>query len=257
MSKLYGTRAFTLVELSIVLVIIGLIIGGILVGQDMVKQARVHYAVKQMGEILSAHNAYRLKYGAIPGDDPNAANNLAGATGGGDGNGIIFSTASYCCGQNLSSWPKLNATTDTEVSWYWQHLQLAGLFSFSYVANSANISDNFPESRLVPNSYVFISSVTGSAYLSGALSGATHVYFLNTNNGGTGSRMQYIVPGLFNATFTGRQADATSASGFDTKLDDGKPSTGRVRVLAGCAYGQTAYDFVTTPCDASMIYRAD
>lgn len=39
---------FTLVEVSIVLVIIGLIVGGVLVGVDLIKQAELRAATKQI-----------------------------------------------------------------------------------------------------------------------------------------------------------------------------------------------------------------
>jgi prepilin-type N-terminal cleavage/methylation domain-containing protein len=42
------TAGFTLIELSIVLVIIGLIVGGVLVGQDLVKAAGVRATISQI-----------------------------------------------------------------------------------------------------------------------------------------------------------------------------------------------------------------
>src|SRR6202790_4507951 len=59
---------FTLIELSIVLVIIGLIVGGILVGQDLVKAAEIRATVAQIEKYNSAVNTFRTKYNAIPGD---------------------------------------------------------------------------------------------------------------------------------------------------------------------------------------------
>src|SRR5665213_3308988 len=60
--------AFTLIELSIVLVIIGLIVGGILVGQDLIKAAEVRAQISQIEKYSSAVNTFRAKFAAIPGD---------------------------------------------------------------------------------------------------------------------------------------------------------------------------------------------
>jgi prepilin-type N-terminal cleavage/methylation domain-containing protein len=62
------SAGFTLIELTIVLVIIGLIIGGILVGQDMVAAAATHAQITQMQKYNAAVNTFRNKYGGIPGD---------------------------------------------------------------------------------------------------------------------------------------------------------------------------------------------
>lgn len=69
-------RGFTLVELSIVLVIIGLLIGGILASQSMITTAKMARAIKQVSEYEIAINNFKSKYGTIPGDsnqiiDPN------------------------------------------------------------------------------------------------------------------------------------------------------------------------------------------
>jgi len=83
---------FTLIELSIVLVIIGLIIGGILVGRDLVHAAEIRAVAKDLQSYETAYNTFRLKYNCLPGDCPNATD-LFGAQKGqmtnGDGDGKI------------------------------------------------------------------------------------------------------------------------------------------------------------------------
>src|SRR5271163_852919 len=63
-----GEQCFTLIELSIVLVIIGLIVGGVLVGQDLIKAAEIRATVAQVEKYNAAVNTFRTKYNGIPGD---------------------------------------------------------------------------------------------------------------------------------------------------------------------------------------------
>jgi len=74
---------FTLVELSIVLVIIGLLIGGILKGKAMIENARIKRLNNDITTITAAMYTYQDKYGELPGDDPQ------GASFQGNGNGYI------------------------------------------------------------------------------------------------------------------------------------------------------------------------
>src|ERR1700753_1576823 len=91
-------QGFTLIELSIVLVIIGLIVGGILVGQDLIKAAEVRAQISQIEKFNTAVNTFRGKFGALPGDLPPAVANqygfvvgasCVGGWGQRDGNGLI------------------------------------------------------------------------------------------------------------------------------------------------------------------------
>src|ERR1700735_3151873 len=61
-------KGFTLIELSIVLVIIGLIVGGILTGQDLIKAAEQRATLAQVEKYNTAVNTFRNKFGGIPGD---------------------------------------------------------------------------------------------------------------------------------------------------------------------------------------------
>lgn len=63
---------FTLIELSIVLVIIGLLSAGILVGRDLIRAAELRSVVTDAEEYGLAINTFWLKYNALPGDMTNA-----------------------------------------------------------------------------------------------------------------------------------------------------------------------------------------
>ena len=59
---------FTLIELSIVLVIVGLLVGGVLVGQDLIRAAKIRSQIGQIEQFTLASQAFRLKYDSKPGD---------------------------------------------------------------------------------------------------------------------------------------------------------------------------------------------
>ena len=65
-------NGFTLLELSIVIVIIGLIVAGISAGQSLVRQAQIRGLTNEVAQMEVAFNSFRLQYDAIPGDMANA-----------------------------------------------------------------------------------------------------------------------------------------------------------------------------------------
>jgi prepilin-type N-terminal cleavage/methylation domain-containing protein len=91
---------FTLVELSIVLVIIGLLIGGVLKGKAMIENAKQKRVKSDVDGIVAAVYNYQDKYGFIPGDDPTdisvAPLSVAGCTGG-NGDGLFSNTTEDTC----------------------------------------------------------------------------------------------------------------------------------------------------------------
>jgi prepilin-type N-terminal cleavage/methylation domain-containing protein len=83
-------KGFTLVELSIVLVIIGLLIGGVLKGQSMIENAKIKKIASDMDALVAATYSYQDKFNALPGDDNSLGATATGAaacnaTGNGDG----------------------------------------------------------------------------------------------------------------------------------------------------------------------------
>ena len=67
---------FTLVEATIVLMIIGLVIGSMLWGQELVLNGRSKAVIIDMNEIAAAVASYQDRYRALPGDDPMAQSPL-------------------------------------------------------------------------------------------------------------------------------------------------------------------------------------
>ena len=65
-----------MVELAIVIIIIGLLIGGILKGQELVANARIAATITQIKAIAASMSTFQDKYGALPGDMPNATARL-------------------------------------------------------------------------------------------------------------------------------------------------------------------------------------
>lgn len=141
-------HGFTLIELSIVLVIIGLIVGGVMVGRDMIRASEIRNVLKEAETIQSAVNAFRLKYNGLPGDMldaesiwgsdascPNTPTNTIAktATCNGNGNGRIGDADAAG-----------NASDLTERFRAWQQLANAGVIggTFTGVAGPASTQDS-------------------------------------------------------------------------------------------------------------------
>jgi len=133
-AKSRSNSGFTLIELSIVMVIIGLVIGGVLVGQDLIGSAKNRSYVSQLVSYNSAVNAFKLKYNCLPGDCANATD--YGLTSNGNGNGYIDGLLTEASWSSASG--SINSS-DTFVSVYllfgleanytWVHLRQAGFIT--------------------------------------------------------------------------------------------------------------------------------
>ncbi len=123
----YARRGFTLIELSIVLVIIGLLVGGVLVGKALIEAAFMHAQISQIESYNTAANTFKTKYNALPGDiDAAKASQFGlavriGGAGHGDNNGLLEGGAAE------------DMRNAGENALFWNDLSTANLLGTSYV----------------------------------------------------------------------------------------------------------------------------
>jgi prepilin-type N-terminal cleavage/methylation domain-containing protein len=128
------THGFSIIELTIVLMVIGIIVGMTLKGQDLLERARMQALKQDIKLFQSSVVSFREKYQGLPGDLRSAANRLQ-ARGSvpvvnGNGNGLI--------------------DTPQEQTQFWQHLALADFVKgITVVASPEPIfGETLPEARI-------------------------------------------------------------------------------------------------------------
>lgn len=237
---------FTLIELSIVLVIIGLIIGGVLVGQDLIKAAEIRATVAQVEKYNTAVNTFRSKYNGIPGDLANPTNFFpavtnVGTDGAGDGDGLVEATSASAtvCTTHLC------ISGDGALFWY--QLAEAGLLPDAISAAAADgeaytltPANTVPNAKMGKGAEIAVMSVAGINYfVIGGFGGATPL-------GATGGSA---------TTFTAAMTP-TEAFQVDTKVDDGRPTTGVTLsiAVASALPGTAANGSGASPIPAGACY---
>ncbi len=223
---------FTLVELSIVLVIIGLIIGGVLVGRDLINAATIRAQISQIEKYNSAVNTFRGKYGYLPGDIPNPYATQYGFLqrgtnpGEGDGNGVIEANLDDYAGANGGNFQLCG-----ETGMFWVDLSTAGLIEgrinpSAYAGNAWWSCDAMP----------VVSAAGIAAYLPAAKLGNGNSVYVWSGGWQYNDEINYFGlasvsggddgEGIMNMGITVQQA-----YNIDAKIDDGLPQSGRVTAI--------------------------
>lgn len=227
-----GNSGFTLVELSIVLIIIGLILGGVLVGQDLIRNAQVNATANQIQQLNASVNAFRGKYNALPGDLKRAtAFNLNGSCKAKKAEGE--DPAVSCDGNGDGQLKAVSGDTTIATKWggevklFWVHLSEAGLAggSFSHDNKTVAVVTNYPQAKNKANGIIAVT---------------------------LGSVLHWIVAANISTTnndqFTGKLSGSdgtggmppSDAFGIDTKIDNGNSITGGVYAIEKIAQEEGA-----------------
>lgn len=227
--------AFTLVELSIVLVILGLLVGGVLTGQSLIRAAELRSVTSDYSRYRTAIYAFRDKYFALPGDMGNATAFWGIRTGSSSTTGsdnlchqVLNTIGGTCNGlqDDILLNSALGANYDSSERYlFWQHLGLAGLIEGRY-SGSVYVTGGSPP----PSPAGFSPPNQPPARLSGAFWSAAYW---------DGASPQVLAGNTFSGNVIRIVSYASSyqlmspedAWNIDTKMDDALPGSGAVIVF--------------------------
>lgn len=198
-------RGFTLVELSIVLVVVGLLIGGILAAQSMIESARMRGVIREMTAIEIDLHRFKEAYKYFPGDLLNASAYGFPSSAATNGDGLIGS------GELHTVWNQMNLGIGTKYS-------VSACNNYAHACGTTfyyKTGVNMPPSVAWPK--------LGYSFYWGAVSGYGAGLLLGADAPTTG-------PAAPRGAMT-----PENAIGLDKKIDNGNLSTGRL-VLPGGGY---------------------
>lgn len=220
--KARRSQGFSLIELSIVLVILGLLTGGILTGQSLIRAAELRSINTEYQRYITGTQTFRDKYMAIPGDMNNATRfwNRLSTTGCTTNSSATTDTTNGVCDGDGDGMVETATTASQSGERYqfWRQMSRAGLIEGTYsgVAGTAvdthTSGSNCPATRISPQS-------CWSVLWRGNSSGVTNDYF-------AGDYGNFLV--FANGATTSPILKPEEAWNIDTKLDDGKPGLGKV-----------------------------
>ena len=240
------SSGYTLIEASVVVVVIGLLVGGILAGRTLIRGSEIQSIITDEAKYVEAAKQFKEKYGYLPGDFPNATSTWGSNTNcpaspsayysvgpgssstkptqvtcNGDGDSLIESDGGGVTGGTYAgnSWETFTA---------WQQLADAGYIEGSFTGTNGahDLADNepginVPATRLPGGGfewYVFTTSTTAPYYssMSNWFSPSNYKEYLFI-----AGQKSSIGSDLLQPLLTGPEAQS-----LDNKIDDGLPGTG-------------------------------
>jgi prepilin-type N-terminal cleavage/methylation domain-containing protein len=192
-------HGFTLIELSIVLVIIGLLVGGVIVGRTLIQQAEIRAEISQIEKLDTAVGTFRGKYNCLPGDCGNAVS-LGLAAVNGNANGKVDALCELTNGPELQN--------------FWYSLGAAKLTDAYPLGDVPGTNSPPLKMRGQPTSGVGGIWLSYHVLVDGATASSTTIeagsWLLTASHGGQGVYL------------------GVKTFGIDNKIDDGLPLTGKM-----------------------------
>lgn len=212
-----NNKAFSLVELSIVIIILGLLVASVTVGKDLIQAAQLRGLISQIHSFETQTSTFKLKYDALPGDINNANKRGLGSNNG-DNDGVIEDGTA----------DTIADTANYEIVYFWEHLNKAGFADGAYDGDNTNgkIGETFPRAK--HGGGIVVYGEKGVNY-----------YHIGIQDSVVGS------PSTLSFADSLVPEDAFS---IDNKLDDGYPLKGKmVARSASCPSDPTSFACATTP----------
>ncbi len=222
--------AFSLIELSIVLIIIGLLVAGITGGSSLIRSATLRSVMSEARNYSIVVNSFFVQYNALPGD---YATDLAGLAGGFKGNGdnkIQFN--------NLSADVAATAQTKAEGYGAIAMLRQAKMLTTETIAGASTVttkgstgpSGTIPQSKLKGSGWIF-------DHVSKSITPPTGVVSPWTIDGDEQNVVLLVSSFLATETDGSLLASANTKgslnsedlASIDGKLDDGASTTGKIK----------------------------
>lgn len=254
---------FTIIEISIVIIVIGLLVVGVIGGREIIKQSELSSITTEYNEYRQAINAFELKYNGLPGDLKDATEYFGAMAG-----SLPFGWDSDCVnfmGQGVPSSGNetCSGNGDGIIEHYletlqaWKQLSSAGLIKGVYsgvVATDVEIQPykvgfNLPRSKNFEAGWNF--SGRDINWFSDPIK--------NINNGFCFGEM----PGNDDTSCITQPAlTPEDAYSVDIKTDDGKPNAGKILGFAwGNCYADsnpdTDYNFTYKEKACSLIFDSN
>jgi prepilin-type N-terminal cleavage/methylation domain-containing protein len=234
MKKTFSSKksAFSLIELSIVLIIIGLLIAGITGGASLIKSSELRSVMSEARSYAVGVNAFYTQFGALPGDFGTA---IVGSDAVGNGDGRI----------------EHNSGTVAEGSEAWRDLKAIGAIdnTLTYITYSSGVA------QMTPGTHLPLSKIKSSGWaFDYNTTSSQNVVVLTGTVGAASGTTNTVVNGTEVATGAILPTDALS---IDTKIDDGIANTGNVRGVISTCFDTADYEVATQTKVCALSYRVD
>jgi prepilin-type N-terminal cleavage/methylation domain-containing protein len=220
MKKTFSSKksAFSLIELSIVLIIIGLLIAGITGGASLIKSSELRSIMSEARSYAVSVNSFFTQYDRYPGDSDIAVGGNSKNVGDRDNTIEYLANAGANTGvsEGLDAWNDLKDIGAIDLSLTLEQAQVG-------LATTGNGKSNIDS--MVPVTNIPGSKIKGAGWAFDYADNQNVVVITGTT---TGSKT-----GLVGVVIADRAAAGIITAGdslsIDSKIDDGKANTGTVR----------------------------
>ncbi len=219
MKKTFSSKksAFSLIELSIVLIIIGLLIAGVTGGASLIKSSQLRSVMGEARGYAVAVNAFYSQFNGLPGDFPTAIGNSVG----GDNDSTIeyYGAASVPGSESSNAWAALRTIGAVD------SISLSPVIATTAPVFGATASSTAPASKIQSAGWVF----DYRTYTEGAIGTPAYQNVVILTSNITGTPAAATTTPILGTNISAAAIPGSDALSIDSKIDDGIANAGKVR----------------------------